>query len=82
MLEPNIFVEGPDRRPWTHHDLRALASQILSLTKLNWASTDSLCGEPTTTKYAGDIAYLAAAFLRQQNNFKVHAALEQTLWFI
>ena len=82
MLELNIFAEGPDRRPRTHHDLRALASQILSLTKLNWASTDSLCGEPITTKYAGDIAYLTAAFLRQQDNFKVHAALEQTPWFI
>jgi hypothetical protein len=54
----------------------------LSLTKLNWASTDSLCGEPITTKYAGDIAYLTAAFLRQQDNFKVHTALEQTPWFI
>ena len=82
MLELNIFAEGPDRKPRTHHDLRALASQILSLTKLNWASTDSLCGEPITTKYAEDIAYLTAAFLRQQNNFKVHAALEQTPWFI
>jgi hypothetical protein len=82
MLELNIFAEGPDRRVRTHHDLRALASQILSLTKLNWASTDSLCGEPITTKYAGDIAYLTAVLLRQQDNFKVHAALEQTPWFI
>jgi hypothetical protein len=38
-----------------------LAVQILSLTKLNWASTDSLCSEPITVKYAGDIAYLTAA---------------------
>jgi hypothetical protein len=82
MLELNIFAEGPDRQPRRHHDLRALASQILSLTKLNWASTDSLCGEPITTKYAGDIAYLTAAFLRQRENFKVHAVLEQTPWFI
>lgn len=82
MLELNIFAEGPDRQPRRHHDLRALASQIMSLTKLNWASTDSLCGEPITTKYAGDIAYLTAAFLRQQENFKVHAVLEQTPWFI
>jgi argonaute-like protein implicated in RNA metabolism and viral defense len=82
MLELNIFAEGPDRKPRTHHDLRALASQILSLTKLNWASTDSLCGEPITIKYAGAIAYLTAAFLRQQDNFRVHAALEQTPWFI
>ncbi len=41
--------------------LRSVANQLLSLTKLNWASTDSLCGEPITTKYAGDIAYLTSA---------------------
>jgi predicted HTH transcriptional regulator len=82
MLELNISAEGPDGNIRTQHDLRALASQILSLTKLNWASTDSLCGEPITTKYAGAIAYLTAAFLRQQDNFKVHSVLEGTPWFI
>jgi hypothetical protein len=56
--------------------------QILSLTKLNWASTDSLCAEPITTKYAGDIAYLTAAFMRQGREFKLHDALEHTPWFI
>ena len=56
--------------------------QILSLTKLNWASTDSLCAEPITTKYAGDIAYLTAAFMRQGREFKLHEALEHTPWFI
>ena len=81
-LELNIFTEGPDRQPRSHYDLRALASQIMCLTKLNWASTDSLCGEPITTKYAGDIAYLTAAFLRQEENFKVDAVLEKTPWFI
>jgi hypothetical protein len=59
-----------------------IATQVLSLTKLNWASTDSLCGEPITTKYAGDIAYLTAAFLRQSPSFKLHLILEQTPWFI
>jgi hypothetical protein len=63
-------------------DLKALASQILSLTKLNWASTDSICGEPITTKYAGDIAYLTDAFLRQTGSFKLHPVLERTPWFI
>jgi predicted HTH transcriptional regulator len=82
MLELNIFSQGPDGKPRAHYDLRALASQILSLTKLNWASTDSLCGEPITTKYAGDIAYLTAAFLRQKDQFNVHAVLERTPWFI
>jgi hypothetical protein len=63
-------------------DLKSLAVQILSLTKLNWASTDALTGEPITTKYAGDIAYLTAAFLRQEDEFKLHPVLERTPWFI
>jgi hypothetical protein len=82
MLELNIFTEEADGRARREYDLRALSYQILSLTKLNWASTDSLCAEPITTKYAGDIAYLTAAFLRQGASFRVHQALEKTPWFI
>ena len=37
---------------------------------------NSLCAEPITTKYAGDIAYLTAAFMRQGREFKLHDALE------
>jgi hypothetical protein len=82
-LEVNIYAEEPSGRPRAKHDLRDLAFQVLSLTKLNWASTDSLCGEPITTKYAGDIAYLTAAFLRQKEPaFKLHPVLEKTPWFI
>ena len=82
-LEVNIHSEEANGRVRKQHDLRALAFQILSLTKLNWASTDSLCGEPITTKYAGDIAYLTSAFLRQNgSSFKLHPVLERTPWFI
>jgi len=82
-LEVNIHTEEPSGKLRRQHDLRTLAFQILSLTKLNWASTDSLCGEPITTKYAGDIAYLTSAFLRQQEStFKLHPVLEKTPWFI
>jgi hypothetical protein len=82
-LEVNIHTEEANGRARTQHDLRTLAFQILSLTKLNWASTDSLCGEPITTKYAGDIAYLTSAFLRQGDSpFKLHPTLEKTPWFI
>ncbi|WP_170944010.1 RNA-binding domain-containing protein [Leptolyngbya sp. BC1307] len=63
-------------------DSRATAIQILSLTKLNLASTDSFTAEPITTKYAGDIAYLTAAFLRQREPFRLHEVLEPTPWFI
>ena len=80
-LEVSAWVERPGgggERP----DLRVLALQVLSLTKLNWASTDAFCGKPITLKYAGNIAYLTAAFLRQSEPFKLHPSLEATPWFI
>jgi hypothetical protein len=63
-------------------DARTLAMQILNLTKLNWASSDAFTSEPITTKYAGDIAYLTAAFLRQKEPFRLHGVLERTPWFL
>lgn len=82
MIEINVRTERPLGTPNSDPDLKALAVQVLSLTKLNWASTDSLCAEPITTKYAGDIAYLTAAFLRQEQSFYLHQNLEKTPWFI
>ncbi len=81
-LEVTIWTERPEGSPESEPDLKSLAVQILSLTKLNWASTNSLCGEPITTKYAGDIAYLTDAFLRQGDEFRLHPTLEATPWFI
>jgi hypothetical protein len=82
ILELNIRTERSNGLMVSSPDLKALAVQVLSLTKLNWASTDSLTGEPITIKYAGDIAYLTAAFLRQSDEFKLHPALERTPWFL
>lgn len=81
MLETNTYSEDSSKNH-INVDLRVIANHILSLTKLNWASTDSLCGEPITTKYAGDIAYLTSAFLRQGSPLKLHKVLESTPWFI
>ncbi|MXW32915.1 MAG: transcriptional regulator [Rhodothermaceae bacterium] len=81
-LEISMWVERPEGSPETKPDLRVLATQVLNLTKLNWASTDSFCGEPITLKYAGNIAYLTAAFLRQSEPFNLHPVLEKTPWFI
>jgi len=82
VLEANVHIETPAGSLPPVVDHKSVASQILCLTKLNWASTDSLCGEPITTKYAGDIAYLTAAFLRQKSSFRLHPNLESTPWFI
>lgn len=81
-LEVSTWVRQPEALQRTDPDLRVLAVQVLNLTKLNWASTDSFCGEPITLKYAGDIAYLTAAFLRQSEPFNLHPVLENTPWFI
>ncbi len=78
----NIYPPDNEAERRSEHDLRSLAAQVLSLTKLNWASTDSHCGEPITTKYAKDIAYLTAAFMRQSGTFNLHPVLETTPWFI
>jgi predicted HTH transcriptional regulator len=81
-LEVSAWIHRPEGLPRAQPDLRVLAVQVLSLTKLNWASTDSFCGEPITLKYAGDIAYLTAAFLRQSEPFTLNPVLEKTPWFI
>lgn len=81
-LEVSMWIERPEGLPNAKPDLKILAAQILNLTKLNWASTDSFCGEPITLKYAGNIAYLTAAFIRQSEPFSLHPVLEKTPWFI
>jgi hypothetical protein len=81
-LEVNVWRHAPPGHADTAPDLHGLARQILALTKLNWSSSDALVGEPITTKYAGDIAYLTAAFIRQGTPFKLHQALERTAWFL
>lgn len=81
-LEVSQLINQPNGLSEAAPDLRVLATQIFNLTKLNWASTDSFCGEPITLKYAGNIAYLTAAFLRQSESFKLHPVLEKTPWFI
>ncbi len=79
-ITADLYRPGADNP--TECDHRVLAVQVLSLTKLNWASTDAFTGEPITLKYAGDIAYLTAAFLRQREPFQLHQVLERTPWFI
>ena len=81
-LEITAWPYPPDGQALTQPDLHTLARQILALTKLNWASSDALTGEPITTKYAGAIAYLTAAFIRQGKPFQLHPSLERTPWFL
>lgn len=63
-------------------DIRTYAQHILSLTKLNWASSKTFCHEPITIKYASDIAYLMNVFMTTFGQFKLHPDLERTAWFL
>lgn len=63
-------------------DLRLYSKHLLALTKLNWASTNALTGEPITTKYALSIAYLTEKFIQRKGGFRLHRILERTPWFI
>lgn len=80
MLEINVRTEPYHQE----HTLayRVIAQHLLSLTKLNWSSTQSINGEPVTTKYAHNIASLSSVFYRRKGEFKLHKVLEQTPWFI
>ena len=82
MPEINVRRYTPDRAVRNDLDPQALAKQVLALTKLNWASTDAMCAEPITTKFAGDIAYLTSAFMADEGTFQLHPCLEETPWFI
>ena len=79
-LEVNVWTEPYD--PSNPTDLKVIAKQLISLTKLNWASTRSFCGTPITIKYARDIARFASAFIERSGKFELHKVLEGTPWFI
>lgn len=81
MLEANVEQGSPHREAGStlNHNV---ARHLLALTKLNWASSQSISGEPVTIKYARDIARLSQAFLQQEGQFHLHPVLERTPWFI
>ena len=63
-------------------DLAIYAQHVLSLTRLNWASTRAFCHAPITIKFAHDIAYLMNVFLSTGTDFRLHDRLRMTPWFL
>jgi argonaute-like protein implicated in RNA metabolism and viral defense len=63
-----------------------LASQILSLTKLDWATATPLIREPITLQFSREIAYLTAAISEQEWKLitrpEVNVMLSRRPWFI
>jgi predicted HTH transcriptional regulator len=63
-------------------DLALYAQHVLSLTRLNWASSRSFCHTPITIKFANNIAYLMNVFLATGKPFQLHERLQSTPWFL
>ncbi len=76
-LELTVWADPPDAQP----ALSDIAQQILSLTRLNWASTHSFCQEPITTKFAGAIAQFMSDFIGEAG-FSVNTSLRSVPWFL
>ena len=76
-LELTVWADPPSAFP----TLQDVAQQILSLTRLNWASSNEFCHEPITTKYAGDIARFMVTFL-DDPSFSVNSQLRKSPWFL
>ena len=63
-----------------------IANQILSLTKLDWATATPLVREPVTLQFSRQVAYLTAAISEQEWKSimepKVNVILNKRPWFI
>lgn len=76
-LELTVWADPMEAMP----PMNEVGQQVLSLTRLNWASSKSFCHEPITTKYAGEIAKKMTAFMQDQS-FSVNPCLRGTPWFL
>jgi ADP-ribosylglycohydrolase len=62
-------------------NIQTVAQHILSLTRLNWASTRNFCHEPITVKFAGDISYFMNVFMNDPS-FHVSERIRNKPWFL
>jgi hypothetical protein len=79
-----VVVQGalrtfPNERP---RDLTIYAQHILSLTRLNWASTRSFSSEPITLLYSSKVARYMNIFVQNYGSFSLHPDLIRTPWFL
>lgn len=78
VVEAQLFHFGQDRPT----DLTVYGQHVLSLTKLNWASTRSYSAIPITLLYASKIARFMNIFIQTEGGFVLHPSLETTPWFL
>jgi hypothetical protein len=64
------------------NDMTIYAQHILSLTRLNWASTRSFSAEPITLLYSSKVARYMNIFVQNYGSFSLHPDLIRTPWFL
>lgn len=81
-----LHVISRDQRPSKFIEMDDIAMQILSLTKLDWATATPLVREPVTLQFSREIAYLTAAISEQEwqsiTRPEVNVTLSRRPWFI
>ncbi|MDX2136534.1 MAG: ATP-binding protein [Chloroflexota bacterium] len=63
-------------------DPTVYAQHVLSLTRLNWASTRPFAAEPITLLYSSKVARHMNIFVQNYGSFSLHPDLIRTPWFL
>lgn len=81
-----LHVMSRDQRPSKFIEMDDVALQVLSLTKLDWATVMPLVREPITLQFSREVAYLTAAISEQEwqsiTRPEVNVMLSRRPWFI
>lgn len=73
---PYYYGVGPNP------DSTVYAQHVLSLTRLNWASTRAFSAEPITLLYSAKVARYMNIFVQNYGSFSLHPDLIRTPWFL
>ncbi len=73
---PYYYGAGPNP------DSTVYAQHVLSLTRLNWASTRAFSAEPITLLYSAKVARHMNIFVQNYGSFSLHPDLIRTPWFL
>ena len=86
MGTPKLLHIKLEEYPSSFISIDDIALQILSLTKLDWATATPLIREPVTLQFSREIAYLTAAISEQEwqsiTRPEVNVILNRRPWFI
>jgi len=86
MGTPRLLRIRLKQHPNEFLTINDVALQVLSLTKLDWATVAPFVREPVTLRYAREIAYLTAAISEEEwgriTRPEVNAILSKRPWFI